>query len=244
MYDPFDAAITPVPDEWFGQVHIEAFVGFFQTGVGPVHYDENVHSPDQKHYLIVHFEFVPIDVTRRTFSRHLGTWDGVLEYTEVLLPSLKVLTDDIARVKGLLLGQFNFMREASGLYFRCLRVKNPDNEEGQTWKTMEFQEVYPDEAACVAAWEKHDGKEIGGSQVADVPFTPAEVKAATSEPQRATASGERMGKQRASMAAFLPTLWQQAGGDMVKMHALLKANPMIEAHFDIESPEVVELMGQ
>lgn len=228
-YDPFDAAITPAPDEWFGQVRIEAFVGFFQTGVGPVHYDENVHGPDQKHYLIVHFEFVPIDVTRRIFSRHLGTWSTVLEYTEVLLPSLKALTDEIAHIKGLFLGQFNFMREADGMYFQCLRVPNPDNKENESWTTMKFEEVYPDEAACVAAWEAHSGKEIGGSQVADLPFMPDEQ--APVDPLRA------------SMASFLPALWAQAAGDMIKMQNLLDANRMVGQHFTVESPEVVEVMN-
>ena len=250
-YDPFEDAVTQEPDVWFGQVCVEAWQGFFQTGVGATPYDENVHG-ERKHYLIIHFEFIPIDVTRKAFSRHMGKW--ALEYKEVLLPSLEALTDEIAHIKGLFLGQFNFMREADGMYFQCLRVSNPDNKEGENWTAMKFEEVYPDEAACVAAWEEHDGKEIGGSQVADLPFMPdesdplitnevlmdqfrgiemtaAEVKAATSEPQRA------------SMAAFLPALWEQAAGDMIKMQNLLDANRMVGQHFTVESPEVVEVMN-
>lgn len=228
MYDPYDDAMTDEPDVFFGQVSVEAYQGFFQTGVGATPYDENVHG-DRKHYLIIHFEFVPVDVTRKTFSVNTVKWAA--EFNQVLRPSLEAVSEQLASIKGLVVGQFNFLRAVSGMYVKCERVPRPDNKEEETWTTMKFQEVYPDAIACADAWKAHTGKEIGGSQVADLPFMPDPTPTDHTE------------LQRASMAAFLPALWEQAGGDMVKMHALLKANPMIGAHFDIESPEVVEVMN-
>ena len=247
MYDPFEDAVTQEPDVWFGQVYVEAWQGFFQTGVGATPYDENVHG-DRKHYLIIHFEFIPIDVTRKAFSRYMGKW--ALEYKEVLLPSLEALTDEIAHIKGLFLGQFNFMREADGMYFQCLRVPNPDNKEGENWTAMKFEEVYPDEAACVAAWETHSGAGIGGSQVADLPFMPEPIPVApaihipTTDGDTPLQYAKAPDPVRASMGSFLPALWKQAGGDMIKMQNLLDANRMIGQHFTVESPEVVEVMNE
>lgn len=230
-YDPFDDAMTDEPSVWFGRVDVEAFVGFFQTGVGATPYDENVHGPDQKHYLIIHFEFIPLDVTHKTFSRHLGKWTE--EFKTVLRPSLLALTDQIASIKGLVPGQFNPMRAVSGMYAKCLRVRNPDNEEGETWTTMKFEEIYHDGIACADAWEAHSGKELGGSPVADMAFLPGPTPAANMPVDPA----------RASMAAFLSALWAQSGQDMIKMQGLLDANPMIGAHFTVESPEVIEVMS-
>lgn len=251
-YDPLDDAITIEPDVWFGQVNIEGFLGFFIKGQGAVPYDENVHSDiDKKPYTIIHFEFIPIDVTRKTFSRRIGKWTE--EFTEVLWSSLETLTDQVASIKGLVLGQFNILREASGMYVKCLRVPNPDNEEGETWTTMKFEEIYHDAIACADAWEAHTGKEIGGSPVADLPFMPDEsdpliitevlMDQFSSVKPSDESDPPRPDPQRASMAAFLPALWQQAGEDMVEMQRLLIAYPMMTQHFTIESPEVVEVCG-
>lgn len=231
MYDPYDDAMTDEPDIFFGRVNVEAFQGFFEKGVGATPYDENAHG-DRKHYLIIHFEFTPIDVTRKTFSVNTVKWAA--EFNQVLRPSLEVVSEQLARIKGLTVGQFNPLRAVSGMYVKCARVPRPDNKENETWTTMSFIQVYLDEATCVAAWEADSGKELGGSPVADMPFMPDD----DTPLQYAMAPAD----VRASMAGFLPKLWEQAGGDMMKMHKLLTDNPMIGAHFTVESSEVVEVM--
>ena len=243
-YDPFDDAMTDEPDVFFGQVTVEAFDGFFQTGVGAVPYDENAHGPDQKHYLIIHFEFIPVDPARKIFSVNTVKWAA--EFNKVLRPSLEAVSDQLASIKGLTIGQFNPLRKISGMYVKCERVPRPDNKKNETWTTMKFQQVYSDEAACVAAWEAHSGKELGGSPVADLPFMPEPVPVAPiihMDDDTPLQYAKAPDPVRHSMTAFLPALWAQSGQDMIKMQGLLDANPMIGAHFTVESPEVVAVMN-
>ena len=237
-YDPFDDAMTNEPDFFYGSVSVEAWQGFFEKGVGAVPYDEHAHGPDRKHYLIIHFEFVPVDPTRKIFSVNTVKWAA--EFNKVLRPSLEVVSDQLAGIKGLIVGQFNPLRAVSGMYVRCERVPRPDNKENETWTTMKFQKVYPNEAACVAAWEADSGKELGGSPAAGLPFMPEDPGADL--PYHADEVGAT-DPVRASMAAFLPALWAQAAGDTIKMAGLLSDNPMIGQHFTVESPEVAEVMS-
>lgn len=228
-YDPFNDAMTDEPDFFYGKVSVEAWQGYFKKGTGAVQYNENVDGPDQKHYLIIQFIFTPVDPTRKIFTVNTVKWAA--EFNKVLRPSLEAVSDQLANIKSLVVGQFNPLRAVSGMYVKCERVPRPDNKENDTWTTMKFQAVYPDEAACIAAWEADTGKELGGSPVADLPFMP-EDPAAPVDPVRH------------SMAAFLPALWAQSGHDIIKMAGLLKDNPMIGQHFTVESSEVVVVMNE
>lgn len=231
MYDPYEDAMTPEPDHFHGQVNVEAFQGFFEKGVGATPYDENAHG-DRKHYLIIHFEFTPVDPARKVFSVNTVKWSP--EFNQVLRPSLELVSEQLASIKSLVVGQFNPLKEVTSMYVKCERIPRPGNKEGETWTTMKFQAVYPDEATCVAAWEADTGEQLGGSPVADLPFMPDDVKK----------ESPVQDPQRASMAAFLPALWVQSGQDIIKMAGLLKDNPMIGAHFTVESPEVREVMNE
>lgn len=233
-YDPFNDAMTDEPDFFYGEVSVEAWQGFFEKGVGAVPYDEHAHG-DRKHYLIIQFIFTPVDPNRKIFSVNTVKWAA--EFNKVLRPSLETVSDQLAGVKGLVVGQFNPLRAVSDMYVKCERVPRPDNKENDTWTTMKFQEVYPDEAACIAAWEADTGKQLGGSPAAGLPFMPDE----DITPDRAALG--LSDPVRASMAAFLPALWAQSGQDTIKMAGLLKENPMIGKHFTVESPEVVAVMN-
>jgi len=234
-YDPYDDAMTSDPDFFYGQVNVEAFQGFFEKGVGATPYNEMAHG-DRKHYLIIQFIFTPIDPTRKVFTISTVKWSP--EFNQVLRSSLEVVSEQLAGIKNLVIGQFNPLREVSGMYVRCERVPRPDNKENETWTTMRFQQVYSNETTCVAAWETDTGKELGGSPMADLPFMPDDIP----DSQQPGHSVPIPDPQRVSLAVFLPALWQQSGKDMIEMSKVLRANPMLAAHFTVESPEVVEVM--
>lgn len=232
-YDPYDDAMTDEADGHYGQIHIEAFQGFFVKGQkGATPYDENAHGPDQKHYLIIEFVFTPIDPKRQIFTISTVKWAA--EYNQCLRPSVESLADQIAKLKSLTAGQFNPLRELAGLYVRTERVPRPGNKEGETWTTHRFLEIYPDEAACRKAYEEASG-EVASDEI---PFTPDEVAAAAANDP-----------QRAAFAIFLPPLWAKAKEgesdaalQVLRMAALLASDPVLKTHFNINSPEVKEAM--
>jgi hypothetical protein len=247
-YDPFDDAMTPDdPNQpFYGQVHADPFKGFFETG-GPVRYDQAIHG-DRRHYLIISLTFTPIDPQRQIFSRNIikftrkdNTWQSSKEYMEVLLPSLRAMTEQIIAIKGLVEGQFNTLRELSGMYLYGQRIPNPDNSEGETWQTMKMVTLYPDEATCRAAWKQETDQVL--VPLEELPFMPNDAlpqSTATPDPVRET------------LKTFLAPLWAQAQREAeangtepsATMQNLLFTNPMLGEHFSIDSPEVKEVMAQ
>ncbi len=240
-YDPFDDALAPETGH-YGHVHIEAFQGFFVTGQrGATPYDETVHG-DRKHYLVIEFTFTPIDSTRQVFTIPTVKWAA--EYSGGLMPSAVGLAEEIAKLKGLTMGQFNPLRELSGLLVRTERIPRPDNEEGETWTTHRFLEIYPSEDACREAYE-----EAGGSVQQAIPFTHDEIKDAAAAAVGATIEAAD-DPQRATFALFLPALWTRAkdmaivdGTPRRHMVELLEDNPQLVARFSITSPEVQKVMS-
>lgn len=233
--DVLDAAFDPEPEFVYGQIHFDGYEGFVQKGHrGVIRYDKDAHGPDQWRRDVIDLVFTPIDPARKIFKEELFlTWARRnLTWLKVVMPALQALCPELEKIKGLVRDQYSILKELNGMYFAAEYVPRPDNKEGDTWTTLKPLQVFADEAACVAAWEADTGRVLGGSPVAAMPFMPDE------ETEPSTLNDP----QRASMAAFLPALWAQAGHDMIKMAGLLKANPMIGQHFTVESPEVVAVM--
>lgn len=238
QYDPYEDAMTPDSGLFFGQVHIEAFQGFFQKGQqGAMPYDELAHGKGQKHYLIIEFTFSPINPQRQIFRISTVKWAA--EFNQVLRPSMEIVAEQIAKLKNMTMGQFNMLRELSSMYVKCNRVPRPDNKEGQTWTTMEFVQVYPNEATCRAAWEQETDQVL--VKLEDLPFMPEPASPVRKPPTD---------YERQTFAAFLPALCAQAKSEAKangtepaqNLANLLAANPMLAAHFTTDSPEVRKIM--
>lgn len=235
--DILDSAFDPEPDFVYGQIHFEGYEGFIQTGHrGVIRYDKDIHGPDHWHREVIDLIFTPVDPSRRIFKAELFIrWKAKNQiWLKVVLPGIQGLLPELEKLKGLTRDQYSILKTLNGMYFAAEYVDRPDNKEGETWSTLKPTQVYADEAACIAAHEAATGKQLGGSPVADLPFMPDE----SSTP----AAAMPVDPVKASMAAFLPALWAQSGGNMIKMAGLLKDNPMIGQHFTVESPEVVEVM--
>jgi hypothetical protein len=101
-------------------------------------------------------------------------------------------------------------------------VKNGERISGDETALI-FLAVYPDEATCRAAYSEKFG---AGNQ-----------EATTEVP--ANSNG---GAEKETAKAFLPALWAQANGDLVKMQELLESNPLTGKFFTIDSPEVVAIV--
>ncbi len=231
QHDVLDAAFDPEPEFVYGQIHFEGYEGFVQKGHrGVIRYDANAHGPEQWHTPVIDLVFTPIDPSRRVFKEELFLRWAARNQTwlKIVGPAIQALLPELEKLKDLVHDQYSILKTLDGMYFAAEYVPRPDNKEGETWTTLKPMQVFADEAACIAAYEADTGKQIGGSPVADLPFMPDDpADKPAPDPQRAT------------LAAFLPMLWQQSGRDMIKFAELLRANNM---PFKVDDSEVVEMM--
>ena len=223
-YDAFDDAMSDDPRYFAGYITVEAFVGFFEKGKrGGTVYEAEVHG-DRKHYTIIEINVAPLDPTKKMIP--LSTVKWAAEFKKIVRPSIEQLAEQIAAAKpGLVVGEFNTLREISGLWVVGERVPRPDNKEDEDYTTLKFLDVFATEEECAEAAAK-----IGLSGSDEQPVEP---------PARNNGNGQA----RTAMAGFLPALWVQAGKDPAKMEELIAANPMLAEHFDLDSPEVQEVMA-
>lgn len=232
QHDVLDAAFDPEPEFVYGQIHFEGYEGFVQKGHrGCIHYDANVHGPEQWYTPVIDLIFTPLDPSRRVFKEELFLRWAARNQTwlKIVGPAIQALLPELEKLKGLVHDQYSILKTLNGMYFAAEYVPRPDNKEGETWTTLKPTRVFADEAACIAAYEADTGKTLGGSPVADLPFMPDDTK---KEPPA-------QDPQRVTFARFLPLLWQQAGRDVIKLAELLRANNM---PFEMDDPEVVGVM--
>lgn len=219
---------------FYGQVSVDGWPCVLIKGQGKVPWDPAIHRGRRKSYAI-DFTVAHVDPTWPLIQR--TTVNFTKNFNEVTRPSVEALLPTIAKIKGLVEGQFPPLAGLNGLWVSGTLELKPDNKPGETFTCVRFDGVFPDEAACRAAYEADTGAEVGGSPVADLPFESGPPKP---EPK----------SERATFAAFLPNLWKQAqgaaadpSGVVVEMARLLEASPLLKQYFNIESPEVVALMG-
>jgi len=218
--DPFNDAMTDEPRRFFGRVDVDARTVVLIKGQGKVPYDPQVHA-GQKTSTAIEFTISPCDPTQKLIQREMLNWTA--DFKGVCRPSIENLASQIAHFKSLTVGQFNPLKEISGMWVSGEFVPRPDNKPGETWTTLQFDGIYVDEPACRAA----AGIEGNGETPGFEPAQPAPTQ-------------EHIDAVRASMAAFLPALWAQAGNEYAKFLDLIDANPMLSEHFNSTSPEVAK----
>lgn len=217
-HDAFDDAMRDDPVFFAGQVMVDAYTCVSHKGHKREPYNPAVHQ-GLNTASVVSFNIAPLDPTRRMITREMIDWDR--SYKGVVRPSIETLTDQIATIRGVPVGSFNPLREISNLFVTGEFVPKPDNKTGETWTTLQFIGVFAAERECKSAYDELIGET---SETEDAPVDD------TSQ------------AERASLAAFLPSLWEQANHDVEKMSELLAVNPMLAKHFDATSPEVKELI--
>ena len=234
--DAFEDAMTDEPSRFFGQVTIEAYQAVFAKDVNgkwgkpeqyitDLHGDEAEIAKDDDKFLgtQIDFSITPVDPTRKIISRTVGAKNRKRpEFARVIRPSIEALAGQIEAIKNLQPGQFNPLKELSGMWVSGEFVPRPSNKPGETWTTLKFVDVFADQAACEAAANEaynHEADE------------PAEVQD----------DGQDM--EKAKLVPFVQSLWEQAGKEAAKMAELLADNPLLSKYFTMDSPEVLAVMG-
>lgn len=230
--DPWDDATSVEPQKFFGQVFI---VCTYDIGIetSPDNWEFSAYSQamhgsqseirkDKSKFLSSQVEItvVPIDLTHKTITRKMSAkYYKRPAFPKVVWPSIMALEEKVAQVKGLVSKQFKLLREFDGLWVSGEFVPEPGND---GWTTLKFLDVYPTQAACAEA----AGIDDPGAPIPGFESAPA----AQAPPMQ--------DKIRAQMALFIPAMWAQSGQDYAKFLEIVESNPLLNKHFDVDSPEL------
>lgn len=215
--DPFDSANNAqVPSKnFFGLNMFDMYYCALIKGQGKVPFDPNMHQSAQKR-TAVNISIAPLTGSKATFpiERQLIAEFG--DWPEVIMPSIRAL--------GLT------AREMNGKFVKVELVPTGTyvkNGETKQLTTPRYLEVFADEATCQAA--------------SDTIFSKANTEQLDEEAFPAKAPNGN-NPERDIALKFLPALITQAGKEPSKVAELLASNNLVGKYFNLNSPEVINLI--
>jgi len=219
--DPLDAAssATLAPRSYYGQIEIDAWFCVLERGKGKVIYDPQQHSADQRRTAIK-ISLLPLPEQNVQFPLEREMIAESREWAGIVLPSLKALG-------------INNVREANGKWAKMQQVpsgrkyRNAKGEEKEA-TTFKFLALYPDEAACQAAYMADRGQE------------PERQPAATPCPNGS--NGDKARKLEVAKP-FIAAFAKQCGYDLECTKAACRTQRIITDAIDVESPEFAALVA-
>lgn len=231
--NPWDAAENPVlPTEtpcFWGQLTVESWFCVLEKGIGKKPFDPSLHKVgDRRTAIRVAVTALPEhnlrngDVYREYIAEE---WGKVKPWNNITLPSFKNLGLE--------------PRAATGKWV-CVELVPEgrtyvSTQTGETKEstTLKLVAMYPDEAACRAAFYAERG-------------TPEETP--TSPPAAAGNGNGRaptdLNPEQAVAYKFLRTFVKASGGDLGVLAAMITGNQVLAKYYTIESPEVLELLAE
>lgn len=218
--DPFDSANNAkAPSKYFfGINYFDMYHCVLEKGganKGKPPFDANIHKPEQMRTSI-NLSIVPLTGSKATFPIERNLIAEFGDWPMVILPSIKALG---LTPRDLVGKAVKVELVVTGSYV---------NNKGETKQltTPKYLEVYTDEATCQAAADAIFGKANTEQQEEAFP-----AKAPNgNNPERDIA------------LKFLPALITQAGKDPSKVADLLASNNLVGKYFNLNSPEVINLI--
>lgn len=221
VLDPYDRAAKAqfAPREYWGQIQLDAWLCVLVKGRGKVQFDPAVHSEDKAcTALNIAVLALPEQHVQFAVERELIAESN--DWIKTVWPSLRKLG-------------ITSPRDAKGKWCKCRFVStgrtytNPKGEEREA-TTFEFLELYPDEAACRAAYLAAGGKPADDDgNVPDIASAPL--------PQND-------GRKTAALE-FVKVLVKSTKGDRDALAREMATIPMIAEFFSVDSPEVQALLA-
>lgn len=206
--DPFDAAENPEINlpEYYGQAQLDMYFCILQKGVGKVPFDETKHNPTDRRTAIK-LGIIPLaeqNITRDVYKDYIAESNA---WSRITLPSIRAV--------GLK------VRELHNAWVRMSYVKDGatyTNRNGETADSLALKvlAVYPDKAACLAAYQN-------------------QTVTSGQEPANGHTSNAR---DKETALEFIKTMIKTMHGDEVLLAETIANTPMLAKYFTIQSPEV------
>jgi len=227
MIDPLESAVKTAENagKYYGQISVSAAFVVLTKGIGKQAYVEGSHNPQERRTEIS-FTLNPIEEMGMTNLVQRSMLAESAEWSKIVWPSLR---DGCGLTK---------MTGLDGTYVKAEMVKNgrtwPDRKTGELREgtTFKFLAVYKNEAECKAAFAS-DGNaprvvasdDNGAMDIDMTPTTPA------------------VNQELETAKMFLPALVKQANGNKQILADSLSKTPIVNKYFNIDSPEVKQLLA-
>lgn len=229
--DPLDAAENPEVQlpEYFGQAQIDGWYCVLQKGSGKVPFDPQQHRLDDRRTAIK-LGILPLpeqNVTRDVFRDYIAEFGA---WPRITLPSIKAVG---LTVKSL---QNAWIRLALVPEGRTYVNRDGETRDSLTLKVLA---VYPDEAACRAAYLSQSV--TSGTEPSDPPFTPA---APGPTPAAPASNGNGNQRERETALRFVEVLIRENNGDETALAQRIAGMPVLAKYFTVQSPEVRQALDQ
>ena len=218
--DPYEEAINAKPPtfELYGQIRVDAHYLFFPGNKQkPVVFDPAIH-PQDKRSLEVELQLIPIAEQNINWDEYQKMLAFTADWTKIVLPSIKAMgIDDLRALNN------KWVRVAKVPGNRKRLDKDTHEETGEFWTTYKFMELYPDEAACKAAFVGHSPSDTEVNQ----------------------APAAQSNETKAAALTFLKVFVSQAAKHITDRAEIEKQvandianNSLISPLFTVQSPEV------
>lgn len=212
------------PKVAFGQVSVDVFPCVLVKGQGKVQFDEGIHRQEDRRTSI-HITITPLPSSGLTYSIERDMIAESKEWASFVKPSLVVLKTDL--------------RTVNGKWVKASLVKTGEvytNRQGEKKEktTIRFEAVYATEAEC-----EHVSNEFFKKD-AEQPIPGFDAPAPANG--NGNGNGSNPGEREVALK-FLPALWNDAGKDVEKFAASISKNPLVSKYFDLNSPEVCQLIA-
>lgn len=210
--------------DYFGQVKIDTYFAVLVKGMGKVPFDAGQHNADQR-VTAIDMQIIPLAEMNISFEISRNLIAESKEWASIVLPSIKALGISARELNN---KWVHVTRKPTGSTYTSKR----DNQQYPE-TTFEFLAVYPDEAACRAAYQA-----AGGS----AGTAPAQQQQSSSAPS----NGD---KERETALKFLKVIVDNSARgqtDPAVITSTVAANianmPMVAKHFTAQSPETMSLI--
>jgi hypothetical protein len=224
--DPWAIADSAKPREfeYYGQVQADVWFGFFPgSGAKPIPFDPNQH-PGDKRTVMIDIQIIPVAEQNVTFDVRQNYTDFSPDWTKITLPSIKALGLDGLRSLN---GKFVRVTQVDG---KREKKDSGGNKTGEFYKTFKFLEIYPNQAACEAAYSG----------------TPSNT-----EQQPTATSNNGNNPERDSALKFAKVVVENSArgqSDLTIVINTVAANianmPLISKYFTADSPEILNLIQE
>lgn len=219
--DPYESAENPQlrSAEFYGQMTTDSWFVVLEKGRGKVDFDATKHSIDQRRTAIK-LAVVPLPEHNAKFDSVRDMIAESREWASIVLPSIKACGTTLRELNGKWV-KIGF--EKTGQTYTKLDASGASVTKDST--VIVLKALYPDEAACRAAFLS----ERGGSSAPH-----------TEPPAQATPAAT----EKATLLKFVVSIIEQCKGDQDAVAAKIAAMPLLSKHFTITSPEVVNALAE
>ena len=224
--DPLDTLDNPElrSPEYYGQLHMETWFCVLEKGIGKREFDPAKDNLDARR-TAVKLMLVPLPEHNSRYDVMRELIVESKEWASLVLPSIKALGITARELDGKWV-KIGF--QPTGRQYT--KVDDTGATVTKDATTFKFLALYPNEAACRAAYQAEHGTN-----------GPAHTEPQTPAPQAAPTNGNG-NAEKATALKFVKVLVEQSNGDEAVLAAKIAGMPLIAKHFTAQSPEVVELV--